>query len=102
MTQKNKIIIYVIAAIVIVSIIATATVFILKTYQNSSNSTQQNNKISADAIKLDAIKVSASDPAKAKILYEQALKEYQNLGDTHNVNDVTMQLKILEYQSKQK
>ena len=102
MSKKAKLIIYIIAAVLLVAIATVGTIITLKSSQTSTNSAQQPSKETADTIKLDAIKISASDPSKAKTLYEQALKEYQSLGDTHNANDVAMQLKILEYQAKQK
>ncbi len=101
MAYNKKIFIYIGIALILILGIATSTVFFLKSLSKNSNTTtvQSVTKETADALKLNAI---TGDPAQAKTLLEQALKQYQELNDTHNISDVQAQLKILEYQTTHK
>ena len=100
MTNNKKMFIYIGIALILVSSVAVGTVLLLKSSsQNKTSTTQKVTQETADNLKLNAITVSNSDPTKAKALLEQALDQYKELSDDHNVVDTTAQLKILEYQT---
>ncbi len=103
LSNKKKLIIYIGIAILAVIIIATSTIFLLKSQTNTTTKTpvltaQQ----VADDNKDQAIKKLNSDPAAAKLLLEKALQQYKDLNDTNSIVDTEAQLSLLEYKANHK
>jgi len=89
----------IIVTIVAVSLLATATVAILSTFNKSAtpDTTQDSDiKASADAKKIEAIKNLNSNPQKARELLLEAKLKYEQLGDKNALVDIESQLFYLD------
>jgi len=100
MLKNKKKIIFIIVAILLVIVITFGTVFALR-FLGSKKAVETpvvSAQTSADNTKVDAIEaLENNDDAAAKVLFEEAKKEYEALGDTDNVVDTEAQLYLLEH-----
>lgn len=101
MLNDKKKIIYIVAAVVLVAVIATGTVLVLKSLDNGKSNTNQTQtpaptaKEATDAQMNEAVQSLHSDPAKAKELLLQLRKKYEDQGDTNGVINVDAQLFLI-------
>jgi len=98
--SKNKKIIFIIIAILLVIAITFGTVIVLKSLSNKDTvkTPVVSAEASADNTKTEAIKaLNNNDDAAAKVLFEEAQKKYEALGDTDNTVDTEAQLYLLEH-----
>ncbi|MEI7917874.1 MAG: hypothetical protein WCH58_00635 [Candidatus Saccharibacteria bacterium] len=102
MNNKKKLIIFALVLIVIVSVVAIGSVFIIKsTNKNGADQIQSNaTKASTDAIKTSAAKVISSDPVSARALLEKARQQYLDLKDTNDVVDVDALIYQIDHADK--
>lgn len=101
---KNKKTRLIAISLVVVLIVATVTIVVLMKTKSNTNSTNQPakqttqvTKSTADALKLDAMKILSTDPTKAKTILEQAKTQYQELKDNNGVSNVDSQLYLIEH-----
>lgn len=96
-SDKKRLIIIIAAVFVCLALIATATVYILKSVSdNNGSKTTISAKESADAVKNQAIQaVKNNDKTKAKELWADAKSKYQALDDTDNIVNANAQLCML-------
>jgi len=103
MVNKNRKIILIIAAAILVIGIAAGTTIVLislKKPQESSASISPEEK--ADTTKDQAIEaLKNGDTTQAKTLFTEANQEYTELGDTDNIVDTEAQLYLIEHSSTQ-
>jgi len=103
MNENKKKILTIIGIVVLVILVATASVFALKSISNKSTNTSTDTAVTdeqADAVKSRAIEALKTDKTKAKELFEEAKEQYEELGDKDNVVDTEAQLWLLEHADK--
>ena len=100
MNENKKKILTIISIVVLVILVATTSVFALKSISNKSANTSTDTAVTdeqADAVKSRAIEALKTDKTKAKELFEEAKTQYEELGDTDKTVDMEAQLWMIDH-----
>lgn len=92
--MNKKKLIYIIAAVVAAAAITVGIVFLVKSLNGDAVITPTAE--TAGTLKEQAIEALKTDADDAKVLFEEAKQQYDEIGDTNNSVDMAAQLFLLE------